>query len=143
MWIALFQSMKRTRRGQSWRGGTRCVFPLEEMKYLLKFIFPFLRSGVEAKRGVEFCYSRTQCLQNSAESGDRSVSTLGSLCLPCCVRIQREADLTLNLILILKSGIEDNLCGCKLNGFLFDSRSWTSPLLGKHHVEFRHLTRNS
>ena len=24
-------------------------FPLEEMKYLLKFIFSFLRSGVEAK----------------------------------------------------------------------------------------------
>ena len=31
--------------------------PLEEMKYLLKFIFPFLRSGVEVKRGVEFCHS--------------------------------------------------------------------------------------
>ena len=31
--------------------------PLEEMKYLLKFIFPFLRFGVEAKRGVEFCHS--------------------------------------------------------------------------------------
>ena len=28
---------------------------LEEMKYL--FIFLFLRSGVEAKRGVEFCHS--------------------------------------------------------------------------------------
>ena len=26
------------------------------MKYLLKCIFPFLRSRVEAKRGVEFCY---------------------------------------------------------------------------------------
>ena len=33
------------------------LFPLEEMKYLLKFIFPFLRSGVEAKCGVEFCHS--------------------------------------------------------------------------------------
>ena len=32
-----------------------CAF--EEMKYLLKFIFPSLRSGVEAKRGVEFCHS--------------------------------------------------------------------------------------
>ena len=31
--------------------------PLEEMTYLLKFIFPFLRSSVEAKRGVEFCHS--------------------------------------------------------------------------------------
>ena len=28
--------------------------PLEDMKYLFKFIFPFLCSGVEAKRGVEF-----------------------------------------------------------------------------------------
>ena len=27
--------------------------PLEEMKYVLKYIFPFLCSGVEAKRGVE------------------------------------------------------------------------------------------
>ena len=30
--------------------------PLEEMKYLLKFIFPFVSSGVETKRGVEFCH---------------------------------------------------------------------------------------
>ena len=31
--------------------------PLEEMKYLLKCIFPFLRSDIEAKRGVEFHHS--------------------------------------------------------------------------------------
>ena len=31
--------------------------PLEEMKYLLKFIFPFLCSGGGDKRGVEFCHS--------------------------------------------------------------------------------------
>ena len=33
---------------------TGCGFDprLEEMKHLLKLIFPFLRSGVEAKRGV-------------------------------------------------------------------------------------------
>ena len=31
--------------------------PLEEMKYLLKVIFPFLRSGVEVTRGVEYCHS--------------------------------------------------------------------------------------
>ena len=30
---------------------------LEEMKYLFKFIFPFLRSGVGTKRGVEFRHS--------------------------------------------------------------------------------------
>ena len=28
----------------------------------------------------------TRCLRNSAESGERSVWTLGSLCLSCCVR---------------------------------------------------------
>ena len=28
----------------------------------------------------------TQCFQNLAASGERSVLTLGSLCLPCCVR---------------------------------------------------------
>ena len=74
--------------GRSWRSGTRCDCetnwlwvrsPLEEMKYLFKFIFPFLRSGVKAKCGVEFRYSCN-------ESGERSILTLGSLCLPCCVR---------------------------------------------------------
>ena len=30
--------------------------PLKEMKYLHKCIFTSLRSGVEAKRGVEFCH---------------------------------------------------------------------------------------
>ena len=31
--------------------------PLEDMKHLLTFIFPFLRSSVEVKRGVEFWHS--------------------------------------------------------------------------------------
>ena len=52
--------------GQSWRSGTNCDCntdwlwvrsSLEEMKYLLKFIFTFLRSGVGVERGVEFCHS--------------------------------------------------------------------------------------
>ena len=81
--------------GQSWRRGTKrdCKTewlwvrsPLEEMKYLLKFIFPFLRSGVEAKARRWVLPLNTQCLQNLAESGDRSVLTIGSLCLPCFVR---------------------------------------------------------
>ena len=38
------------------------------VKYLLKFIFPFLRSGVETKRGV--LPRNTQCLQNPAERGE-------------------------------------------------------------------------
>ena len=33
--------------------------PLEEIKYLFKFIYPFLRSGVEIIRIVEFCHSTT------------------------------------------------------------------------------------
>ena len=54
--------MYETSRGR----GTKCDYKtdwlwvrslLEEMKYLLKFIFPFLRSGVEAKRDVEFGHS--------------------------------------------------------------------------------------
>ena len=57
---------------QWWRSGTRCDCktdwmwvrsPLEEMKYLLKFIFPFLRSGVEVKRSVEFCHSTRNTLK--------------------------------------------------------------------------------
>ena len=31
--------------------------PIEEMKYLFKFIFPLLRSDVEAKSGVELRHS--------------------------------------------------------------------------------------
>ena len=60
--------------GQSWRSGTKCDWswvrsPHVEMKYLLKFIFPFHRSGVEVLP------LNTQCLQNSAESGERSVNS--------------------------------------------------------------------
>ena len=45
--------------------------PLEEMRYL---IFSFLSSGV------------TECLHNFVKNGERSVTTLDSLCLPYCVR---------------------------------------------------------
>ena len=53
-------------RDQSWRRGTKCDckidqlwvrYPLEDMKYLFQFILSFLRSSVEAKRGVEFRHS--------------------------------------------------------------------------------------
>ena len=64
--------------------GCRIRFPLEEMKYLFKCIFPFLRSGVEAMNGVEFRHStRNGTHANLAESGERSV--LKPLFLPCCV----------------------------------------------------------
>ena len=51
------------------------------MKYLFTFTFSYLRCGVDAKRGVEFRHlARNASTSNSAaESGERSVSTLGSL----------------------------------------------------------------
>ena len=59
--------------------------PLEEIKYLFKFIFSYLRSGVEAKVRRRVPLINMQYLQNSAENGERSVLELNSLCLPCCV----------------------------------------------------------
>ena len=54
---------------------TGCGFdsPLEEMKYLLKFKYPFLRYGVEAKRGVEFCHS-TRNASRIRQKGGNGVS---------------------------------------------------------------------
>ena len=68
--------------------------PLEEIKYLLIFIFLFLRSGVKAKTRRWVPPLNTQCLL-----------TLGSLYLTCCVLysgIQREADLYPYNIIIMK-----------------------------------------
>ena len=56
--------------------------PLEVVKYLFKVIFPFLRSGVETKRGDEPL--NTQGPETiGRKAGERNVLTLGSLCLPC------------------------------------------------------------
>ena len=63
LWLRLNISCLKRVRGQSWRRATKCDYkidwlwirsPLEEMTYLLKCIFRFLRSGVEAKRAVEY-----------------------------------------------------------------------------------------
>ena len=71
-------------RGRSWRSGTKCDrkidwlwdwSPLEEIKYLLKFIFPFLRSGVEVKRGVEFCHSTRNASRIRQKVGTECLST--------------------------------------------------------------------
>ena len=71
--------------GQSWRRGTNCdckidrsrvPSPFEEMKYLFKFIFSFLRSGVETKRRVEFRHST-----HNASRIHQKVGTLSSLCV--------------------------------------------------------------
>ena len=66
-------------RGQSWRNGTKCDCKtdwlwvrssLEEMKYLLKFIFPFLRSGVEVEHGVEFWNSTLNASRTQQKVGN-------------------------------------------------------------------------
>ena len=58
------------------------------MKYLFKFIFPFLRSSVKERGASRVPSLKTHCFQNLAVSGERSIFTLGSLCLPCCVRLR-------------------------------------------------------
>ena len=99
---------------QLWSSGTKCDCktdwlwvrsPLEEMKYLLKFIFPFLRSGVEAKRGVEFCHS--------TGNASRIPSAYPVVC-----GIQREADL-----FILPLYYSDSI---KLLSFNFDRSVYES-----------------
>ena len=45
------------------------------MKYLLKFIFSFLRSSVEVKRGVEFRHSTRNASTKLAESGGECLNT--------------------------------------------------------------------
>ena len=55
-------------------------------KYIFTFIFSFIRSGVEAKRGVEYRHSTRNASRTRRKVGKRRVLTLGSLCLPCYVR---------------------------------------------------------
>ena len=43
--------------------------PLEEMKYLLTFIFPFLRSDVEAKRGVGYSTRNASRIRQKVGNG--------------------------------------------------------------------------
>ena len=51
--------------------------------------FLFFRSGVKARRGVEFRHS-TRITSNSAENDRWSVLTLGSLGLACCEQLASE-----------------------------------------------------
>ena len=55
--------------------------PLEEKKYLFKCIFPFLRSGVAAKRGVEFRHSTRHASEITLGYTRFLLSALGSHCL--------------------------------------------------------------
>ena len=85
--------------GQSWRRGIKCDCkidwlwvwsPLDEMKYLFIFIFPFSSLWCRGKARRRVPPLNTQSLQNSAESRERSVITLG-------YGIKREADITVHL----------------------------------------------
>ena len=98
-----------------WRSGTKCDCkndwlwvrtPLEEMKYLPKFIFPFLRSGVEFKRGVEFCHSTLNAFRIRQKVGN-GVSLRYSVphwfptglpTLLLCGGLQRETDFFYKLV---------------------------------------------
>ena len=64
-----FASLRQVKRDRLW-----IRFPLDEIHNL---IFSFFHSSVMAKRGVEFRH--LSCIQNSAENGNWSVFTLGSL----------------------------------------------------------------
>ena len=64
---------------------TGCGFDSHSRKWNIYLYFHFsLWCRGKARRWVPPL--NTQCLQNLAESGERSVFTLGSLCLPSCVR---------------------------------------------------------
>ena len=67
---------------------TGCGFDPHSTRWNINFtfIFSFLRSGVEGKARRWVPPLNKQCFQKLAGSGERSVLTLGSLCLPCCVR---------------------------------------------------------
>ena len=58
---------------------TRVRFPLEEIKYLM---FSFLCPCNKAKARLSVPPHNTQCFEKSAESGERSVLTIGSIHLP-------------------------------------------------------------
>ena len=55
----------------------RCRFGnrLEEMKYLFKLILSFLRSGIKAKRGVEYRHSTCNALKFNGKWGTECLNT--------------------------------------------------------------------
>ena len=55
----------------------------------------WLKKISRQKSDVEFCYLTRLGLKNSAESGERSVFTLGFLCPSAVCGIQREAFFTI------------------------------------------------
>ena len=77
-------------------------YPLEEVKYSFTFIFSFLRSGAEAKRGVKFCHL-TRNASRIRQKVRNGVSYTRFLLLTLlCVGIQREADIDLFALVLGK-----------------------------------------
>ena len=67
------------------------IHRLEDIKYLRKFIFPFLRSGVEVKRGVRFCHTTRNASRIRQKMGNGVSSHLVPSVYPVVCGIQREA----------------------------------------------------
>ena len=80
---------------------------LEEMKYLFKFIFPFLRSGVKAKHRVEFRHSTCNASKIWRKVGN-SVLTFplpALLCAGYSVKLKISL-IFLSLVLTMKGIVE-------------------------------------
>ena len=104
-------------RGQSWRRGTKCDCkvnwlwvrsPLEEMKYLYKFIFSFLRSGRRRVKSTALSSATQHAMP--PEFGRKWGTECLNTRFPAAVcGIQREADLiyfnnNIHLIIIITVG---------------------------------------
>ena len=72
-------------------------YPPEEMKYLFTFLFSFLRSGVKAKRGVEFRHSIRNASKIPRKVGTEWRNTKFPLPTLLSVWILREADKKKNI----------------------------------------------
>ena len=72
-------------------------------EYLLKFIFPFFRSGVEVKRSVEFCHSTRNASRIRQKVGNGVLHKFPSA-YPAVCGIQRKADLFYFLNYVLSGG---------------------------------------
>ena len=86
--IAVYDTSRGARAQSVTVKPTDCGFDPDSRRWniYLKFIFPFSSLWCRGKSRRWVLPLNKRCLQNSAESGERSVLTLDSLCLPCCVR---------------------------------------------------------
>ena len=77
---------------------------LEEVKYLFTFVFSFLRSIVEAKRGVEFRHSTRNASRTRWKVGNGVFKILQVPSVyPAVCGVQRESDLFIFILYLKKS----------------------------------------